>query len=220
MVTAGKNNANGGAIDNVAIVLVPTIVKLPPELLADSEIVLYERLPPWNVLVEADVAVNTRDDELALKVNPVVVDIFHAVPVPVTVHVPPPIFKLRVPTPVPLKVPIETLLLLTLQSKIQPVVDAVHAPIVIDCHVGLYPEPIVAVQVVPPTHVAPSRTTASLEPGTLAPVPPVVVPQIVVSLAVMVQVVLHVRKRLAASASAQNSRSRNAVSHFTALAPI
>ncbi len=74
-------------------------------------------------------------------------------------------------------------------------------------------------QVVPPTQVAPSRITASDEPGTLAPVPPVVVPHIVVSLAVMVQAVLHVRKRFAASASKQNSKNRMAASQRMSFVP-
>ena len=67
-----------------------------------------------------------------------------------------------------------------------------------------------AVQVVPPTQVAPSRITSSDAPGTLAPVPPVVVPQIDVSTAVIVQVVLHVRKRLAAcdTSGAKNASAR------------
>jgi hypothetical protein len=50
--------------------------------------------------------------------------------------------------------------------------------------------------------------TVSPEPGTLAPVPPVVVPQIVVSIAVMVQAVLHVRKRFAALATSGARKAR------------
>jgi hypothetical protein len=101
-------------------------------------------------------------------------------------------------TPVP---PVRVkLLLLTLASRMHPVVEAVQAPHVIERHVGLYPEPKVAVQVVVPTHVPPSMITSSPLPGTEAPVPPLAVPHIDVSAAVMVHVVAHVRNRFAACA--------------------
>ncbi len=102
---------------------------------------MYDRPPVCIVRENAEVAVNTILDELAVKVRFVVVVIFHGVPLlPVMVQTPLPILRFRVPVPVPLNAALAVrvgLLLFTLQSKMHPVVDAVHAPIVIDCHVGL-----------------------------------------------------------------------------------
>jgi len=134
------------------------------------------------------------------------------VPVPMTVQVPLPILKVLVPVPVPLnepdvdEEPMVTLLLLALKSRMQPVVDAVQAPMVSDRIVGLVFT--VMVHVVPPTQVAPSNITASADPGTEAPVaPPVVVDHIAVLTPSHVQFVAHTAKRLAASADSDSKQS-------------
>ncbi len=127
---------------NTAKVFVPVMAHEPAA--GATVTVEYVNPPPMKVLVTPTAAlpVNAMIDELALKVKFVVVVMSHVLPAPVAlkVHVPLPIFKLRVPLPVPLKAAAAVnvgLLLFTLQSKMHPVVDAVHAPIVIDCHVGL-----------------------------------------------------------------------------------
>src|SRR5882762_10677254 len=138
----------------------------------------------------------------AANVRLVVVAMFHAVAIPLSVHVPLPIFRLRVPVPVPLNPPLAvsvTLLLLTLKSRMQPVVDAVQAPKVIDCTATVVLT--VIVQVTPPTQVAASKVTVSAEPGTDAPVaPPVDADHIAVLAPSHVQVTVQTPNRDAASA--------------------
>jgi hypothetical protein len=111
-------------------------------------------------------------DVPALKVRFVVVVASHIVPFAVLVseNVPLPILNVRVPVPVILIVCAVMLLLFTLKSTIHPVVDAVHAPIVID--VTFTVVLTVIVHVTPPTHVAASKVTVSPDPGTDAPVAP------------------------------------------------
>lgn len=130
----------------------------------------------------------------------------HKLPVPVTVQVPLPIFNVLTPVPETLRLPpgrhcpqIVILLLFTLKSKIQPVVEAVQAPMVKLAMLGFVFT--VMVQVVPPVQVAASKITLSTDPGTDAPVaPPLEVDHIAVDDASQVHVVGQMPKRLAALA--------------------
>src|SRR5258708_7897022 len=120
-----------------------------------------------------------------------------------------PSFKVRVPVPLILKPAVSaTLLLLTLKSRIQPVVVAVQAPIVSERIVKLVFT--VVVQVVPPTQVAASKITASAAPGTEAPVaPPVLVDHIAVDEPSHVQVVVQTANRFAALATVVAKQRKN-----------
>lgn len=144
------------------------------------------------------VLVKLSTDEPGVSVIPTDVDMNHGVPVPVIVQVPLPIFNARVPPPEPSKLSNVTLLLLTLKSRIQPVVDAVQAPIVIEMTLTVVLT--VMVQVTPPTQVAAFKVTVSAAPGTEAPVaPPLEVDHMRVLDASQVQAAVHTAKREAAS---------------------
>lgn len=101
--------------------------------------------------------------------------------------------------------------LFVLAAMMQPVVEAVHAPQVMDW-AEIVPENVVMVQVVPPTQVAPSIITSSAEVGAAAPVAPPeptddhMMPVVMPSL-FHVHVVAHTAQRFAACA---RSGARNA----------
>ena len=120
----------------------------------------------------------------------------------------------RIVVPVPVKDIEDSVMLglLTLKSKMHPVVEAVQAPAVrLPKVVPLIVESTVIVQVTPPTQVAPSKIATSLAPGTEAPgAPPVVVDHIAVDVLSQVQAVVQIAKRLAASAKsgAKNTNQR------------
>lgn len=140
---------------------------------------------------------------LALNVKFVIVVALISVPDVVLerVQVPLPILKVRTPVPVIDRAkpegPIATLLLLTLKSRIQPVVDAVQAPIVREFSDRF--AFTVIVQVVPLTQVFASSVTSSLPVGADTPVaPPEVADHIAVETLSQVQVVVQTAKRAAA----------------------
>jgi hypothetical protein len=83
----------------------------------------------------------------------------------------------------------------------QPVVDAVHAPMV-NVATEIVPANVVMVQVVPPTQVAASRITSSEDVGADAPVaPPLDVDHIAVDELFHVHVVVQTANLFAASAT-------------------
>jgi hypothetical protein len=151
-------------------------------------------------------------DAPALKVKFVTVAQFHNVPPPVLVIniVPLPSFIVLVPVPVQLNEPaMVQLLLLTELSNTQPLVDAVHAPPVIEL-TDMFAL-IVMVHVTPPTHVFASRVTSSDDPGAEAPVvPPDVVDHIVVLELSHVHAAVHTANRATASACAHSAPIRMA----------
>lgn len=100
--------------------------------------------------------------------------------------------------------------LLAEKSSTQPDVDAVQAPIVIDTSVllALIVAATVAVQVTPPTQVAPSNITASPDAGIAAPVaPPVVNDHIPVLELSQVHVTVQTANLFTASAADGNANS-------------
>lgn len=153
-----------------------------------------------------------RVDDPAFNVKLVVVTQFHGVPLPVLdmFHAPFPIFRVRVAVPVEFNAAAApesvTLLLLMEKSRMQPVVEAVHALIVMEITVTFVLT--VMVHVVPPTQVLASKITVSTLLGTDAPVaPPVVVDHIAVLDPSHVHVVEQMPKRFAASAGVKQANS-------------
>lgn len=152
------------------------------------------------------VSVNVALEQVS--VSPVVVLLSNMLPlVKDSVNVPLPHFMFLVPAPLKLINEALTLLLLTLKSKMHPVVDAVHAPAVmlLTARLAL----TVIVHVVPPTQVAASRVTSSAELGADAPVaPPDVADHIAVLELSHVHVVVQTAKRAAASACVTQSSAQ------------
>ena len=90
--------------------------------------------------------------------------------------------------------------LFVLAAIMQPVVEAVHAPQVIE-EAEIVPANVVMVHVVPPTQVFASSVTSSPATGAEAPVaPPLVDAHIAVDVLSHVQVVAQIAKRAAACA--------------------
>ena len=174
------------------------------------------------VLVAFAFGMKLRLDAPGVNVILVIVVAVQTVPLPVTDHVPEPIFKVLVPVPEMLTTVTAMLLLLALKSKMQPAVDAVHAPIVSELMFKL--ALTVMVQVTPPTHEFASKVTASADVGAADPgAPPDVVDQIRVLELSHVQVVVQATRKRAAALALKVDSHRNRqhkIKRFMALVPI
>lgn len=152
----------------VAMVGAPPIDQGTCAELAEKLTVLYVKPPLWNSLrppFTTELPEKEIVELLAVNVRFVVVPKSHAVPLLiVSVYVPFPILKFRVPVPVPLIFDAITFGLFTEKSRIQPVVEAVHAPNVRDVNDSVTAPPVM-VQVVPPTQVLASIVTVSPATG-------------------------------------------------------
>lgn len=185
---------------NVPKVLPPSLnCTMPLPVLAAIVTVEYVCPPPTKVRAVLEGPAYTIVDVPVWSVKLVTVVEFQTPFVMVTTELPS--FSVRVPEPLTLKLPpeIATVLLLTLKSRIQPVVAAVHAPIVNEV-IAKFAATVI-VQVTPPTQVAASSVTRSPATGADWPgAPPDDADHIAVEELSQVQVAVHTAKREAALA--------------------
>lgn len=187
-------------------------VIVPPDVFPLKVHALYVKpAPPTTERLLVVVAAKSTVDVFVVNVMFVTVAKFQTVPdVPLTVHVPLPMRNVRVPVPALVAlVAIVTLLLLTLKSRMHPVVVPVHALNVRE--LMLIVAFGVIVQVVPPTQVLASKVTSSALVGAEAPVaPPDDADHIAVLELSHVHGVVQTAKRAAASAPVSASVKKNA----------